>query len=365
MRSKSYDYNEAKRRNIPTEEDAPYLSEDEKDNLFCPEPAGTDGPKLSWRRGAGAANSIATDALPLFIHEKISPSAFVAQVTKSNGDEGQTSLFEDFNGLPADAKYEWYRHRANWQNRIIRGNSIDVMASLAVKEGMEAEVQTIYFDPPYGITFSSNYQTSSRERKKSGPPIEPNSIRVFRDAYVDGVHSYLDTILKIAVHGRSLLKMSGSLFLQISTEHVHRIAVVLDEVFGSENRVATIAFAKTGSKGSKHLDEVGDWLLWYAKDKERLKFHQLYEVLSRKEKIDHFGYNPMVELEDGSCRELTGEEKSDPEKFLPCGDARIWSRAPFVARRIKNWEIKSLQFKWKYLSLSAWSSMERKRRRSE
>ncbi len=334
MKTKAYQHAEARRTNIPTSEDHVYMGGEERaGEPFSPSPAGSDGPVLlSWKRGIDT-NSIRTEALPLYIHEKISPAVFVQQLSKLRGggeDERQGDLFADFNGLPEGARYDWYHHEGNWSNRVIRGNSVDVMASLAVKEKLAGKVQMVFFDPPYGIRFDSNYQPSTRKRGGAAP-VEAAPRKAFRDTYVNGLHSYLDTIIGTAVHARELLTESGSFFLQIGSANVHRIAVVLDEVFGAENRVATIAFAKTGQTPTKHLSEVADWLLWYARDKKLVKYHQLYETLTRKEKIAHMNFDAMVELPDRSCRNLTKDERKDPNKYLPKG-ARLFRRMPLSSQ---------------------------------
>ena len=213
---------------------------------------------------------------------------------------------------------------------MIRGNSVDVMASLAVKEKLAGQVQLVFFDPPYGISFDSNYQPSTRKRD-GGAPVEAAPRKAFRDTYINGLHSYLDTIFSVAVHARALLAESGSFFLQMGTENVHRLSVILDEVFGAENRVATIAFAKSGATSAKHLPQVAAWLLWYAKDRERVKYRQLYETLTRKEKLAHMSSYAMVDLQDGSCRDLTAAERENPDKNLPAG-ARLFRRMPLTSQ---------------------------------
>ena len=311
MRSKTnaYEHKAAKRTNIPTDRDQVFMTDEDRERVeFSPAPTGTSGPVLSWRRSPGVRD-ISTDALPLYIHEKVTPSAFIEQLTQTASDSKQMDWFAEFNGLPVDAKYDWYKYKGHWSNRIIRGNSVDVMASLAAKEGMSSQVQMVFFDPPYGINFASNYQSSTRKRGGSNPPTEAPSRRAFRDTYIDGLHSYMDAVFKVAVHGRALLAESGSFFLQIGTENVHRLSIVLDEVFGPENRVATIAFAKSGATSAKHLSQVADFLLWYAKDKEQVKYHQLYEPLTRRQKIEHMNFDAMVELADGTCRNLTQDER--------------------------------------------------------
>ena len=338
-----YEHSGAKRRNIPTDRDQVYVDESRERIPFSPEPAGTEGPRLSWRRGAGV-HRIETDAMPLYIHEKVSPAAFVEQISKEATAPGQGTFFDDFNGFPPDARYDWYRHEGNWQNRIIRGNSVEVMASLAKKEGMAGQVQLIYFDPPYGIGFNSNYQGSTRKRTENSAPVESASRRAFRDTYVDGLHSYMDTVFRIAVHARELLRDTGSFFLQIGTENVHRLSVVLDEVFGPDNRVATIAFAKSGATSAKNLPQVADWLLWYAKDRDQVTYHQLYEPLTRKQKLEHMTWHAMVELPDGEVRDLTSAEHQDPDGAVPPG-ARLFRRMRLASQGAMDGE-RSAPYEW-------------------
>ncbi len=169
MKTDAYEHTDARRRNIPTSEDHVYMSDKERaGEPFLPSPVGSDGPiLLSWKRGA-SVQSLRTIALPLYIHEKVSPSAFVKQLSEPTEQGPYATLFGDFNGLSPAAKYDWYRHEGNWTNRLIRGNSVDVMASLAIKEKLAGEVQMVFFDPPYGISFDSNYQPSTRKRGGGG-----------------------------------------------------------------------------------------------------------------------------------------------------------------------------------------------------
>ena len=326
MKTEAYEHADARRKNIPTSEDHVYMGDEERaGEPFSPSPAGSQGPVLlSWQRGRNV-RTIRTDALPLYIHEKVSPEAFVKQLSEFKEQGVQADLFNHFNGFAPDARYDWYRYEGNWSNRMIRGNSVDVMASLAVKEKLAGQVQMVFFDPPYGISFDSNYQPSTRKRSGAGAPVEAAPRKAFRDTYINGLHSYLDTVFGVAVHARALLADSGSFFLQMGTENVHRLSVVLDEVFGAENRVATVAFAKAGATSAKYLPQVADWLLWYARDREHVKYRQLYEPLTRKEKLAHMSSYAMVELPDGSCRDLTRAEREDPDKNLPVG-ARLFRR---------------------------------------
>lgn len=202
------------------------------------------------------------------------------------------------------------------------------MASLLAKEGMAGKIQMVYFDPPYGISFKSNFQpsTNSREVKSSAAdiPNEPAVVSCFRDTYERGIHSYLDNILKNATLARELLADEGSLFLQMGPANAHRLCVLLDEVFGYDNRIAVVPFVKSGSSSAAHLPVVCDYLLWYAKDKEKVKFRQIYDPLTREEKLEHMTWHSCLEMPDGSCRSLSPEERSDLS-LLPEG-ARLFQR---------------------------------------
>ena len=318
----AYTHAEAKRVNLPTDQTEPIVREDELAPVpFTPEARAPEGPRLSWRRG-DSLNDLTTSAGPLFVHEKVSPTAFAEQLK----GEPAPSLFAEFNGLPPDAAWSCYTHRGNWSNRIIRGHSEDVMASLAGKEDLAGKVQMIYWDPPYGINFNASYQPSTKKRA-GGAPAEASMATAFRDAYRDGIHSYLDAVYRTATFGRQLLTESGSFFLQISSENLHRCALVLDEVFGPQNRLATIAFAKSGVSSAKIVPEVTDYLLWYARDKDMIRSHKLYEPVTRASKIELMSWHAMVQLKDGTRRELTEKERIDPGTELPEG-ARVYQRVP-------------------------------------
>lgn len=332
-KARGYRHASAKRARAPSEEDRQIMpDEDVRSVPFHPSPKSETGaPKLSWQRGDALEEP--TPAAPLYIQERIHPSDFVQGLLKDQqGGDGQTSLFDEFNNLPPDARYRWYQHQGNWSNRLIRGPSQEVMASLLVKDDLAGKVQCIFFDPPYGISFKSLYQTSTRSRNESKDAGSANAEQrvAFRDTYVNGVHSYLDTIYRIASHARELLTESGSFFMQISQENVHRVALVLDEVFGADNRVATIMFAKSGSTAASTLPEINDYLLWYCRDKIRIKYRQLYEPLNRREIVEHFTTYVMVELDDGTERTLLEDEKEDPERALPKG-AKVFGRMPLLS----------------------------------
>ena len=328
----SYQYASAKRSNLPTEQTEPLMGADDKaPRPFTPTGRERDDePVLAWSREALAQTY---DAHPLYVREKIHPGAFVQSL---KAGKAQTALFDDFNGLPSpDAAYEWYEHAGNWQNRLIHGESARVMASLAERERLSGRVQMIFFDPPYGIGFKSNFQVSTRNREtaegRKGLPCDTRTIRAFRDTYDRGIHSYLDQMLEKLTLCRELLTESGSIFVQIGDENVHRMAVALDEVFGHENRVATIPFATTSASSANTLASVADFLLWYAKDKEQVKYHQLYEPLSRSEIVEYMSSYLMVELADGTTRAPTPDEKAAPDSHLPTGASlyrRVYLTSP-------------------------------------
>ena len=236
-------------------------------------------------------------APPLFIQEKVHPKVLIddlrqrtkeTEAEQGNGGGTQADLFADFNGLPsADAQTEFYQHDANWSNRMILGDSLQVMASLAEREGLRGKVQCIYIDPPYGIKFNSNFQWSTTSRDVKDGNVghitrEPEQVKAFRDTWRDGIHSYLTYLRDRLTVARDLLTESGSVFVQIGDENVHRVRAVMDEVFGEENQISLIPFIKTSSKGEAYLDTIHDYLLWYARDKENVKYRQPYIPRSRE-----------------------------------------------------------------------------------
>ena len=198
-------------------------------------------------------------------------------------------MFADFNGLPSeDAKTEFYQHNANWSNRMILGDSLQVMASLAEREGLRGKVQCIYVDPPYGIKFNSNFQWSTTTHDvKDGNTAhitrEPEQVKAFRDTWRDGIHSYLTYLRDRLTAARDLLAESGSIFVQIGDENVHRMRVLMDEVFGDENFVSLISYPTSIGLGARHLDNVNNYLLWYSRNNERLKSRSLFRLLVRGE----------------------------------------------------------------------------------
>jgi len=241
----------------------------------------------------------------------------------------QFDFFHDFNGLPEgwkeDATASYYHDEGNWSNRMILGDSLLVMASLAEREALRGKVQCIYMDPPYGIKFNSNWQPSTKSRDvrdgdEKSISREPEVIRAFRDTWKNGIHSYLGYLRDRLNVAKNLLHDSGSIFVQIGEENLHVVRSVLDEVFLPANAVATVIFLKTAGATSEYIPGVYDALIWYAKDKDRLKYRQLY----RLKEIGGAGgtaYN-RVELADGASRGLSREERDDASQ-LP-KDSRIF-----------------------------------------
>ena len=295
-------------------------------------------PRLSWA-GKAEHTSFDVPTVSLHVHERIDPRTIVEAVRKRRGADPQPSLFAaPEENPPLRQAIEFYRHRHNWTNRLVAGDSLLVMNSLVEKEGLGGRVQTVYMDPPYGIRYGSNFQPFVNRRevadgKDEDLTGEPEQIRAFRDTWELGVHSYLSYLRDRLLLARALLRESGSCFVQIGDENVHRVGVLMDEIFGAGNRIATISYATTGASSTSTLPEVADYLLWYAKDRKQAKYRQLYEPLTRAEVIESFSWHAMVELPDGGCRKPTPEERFDPDRNLP-KDARIYRRMPLDSQGV-------------------------------
>ena len=295
-------------------------------------------PQLVWA-GKAEHTSFKVPTVSLHVHERIDPRTIVEAVRKRNGAEPQRSLFATpEENPPIRQAIEFYKHRHNWTNRLIAGDSLLVMNSLLEKEGLGGQVQMVYIDPPYGIRYGSNFQpfvnkrevTDGKDEDLTG---EPEQIRAFRDTWELGIHSYLAYLRDRLLLARELLHESGSVFVQIGDENVHRAGIVIDEIFGAENRMATISYATTGASSTSSLPEVADYLLWYVKDRRRAKYRQLYEPLTRAEVIESFSWHVMVELVDGQRRKPTREERFDPDEYLPKG-ALIYARMPLDSQGV-------------------------------
>ena len=329
-------HDEATRKNIPTAEYQSVVDEQTANPLrVAYERRNRDlDPQLVWRgKDVQDWSDLVVHAPPVYIQEKIHPKALIDDLRRQTeaGAAQQAGavadLFADFNGLPEGAeRTDFYQHDAHWSNRMILGDSLQVMASLAEREGLRGQVQCIYFDPPYGIKFNSNFQwsTTSRDVKDGNAEHitrEPEQVKAFRDTWRDGIHSYLTYLRDRLTVARDLLTESGSIFVQIGDENVHRVRAVMDEVFGEENFCSLLVCRKTSSLNSpvarvNVIPGSADFIVWFAKDREQVKFRQpyAYKILSG-EGGDHYR---SAEFEDGTIRPLTRDEILRPE-LLPSG----------------------------------------------
>ncbi|MEI6454547.1 MAG: DNA methyltransferase, partial [Actinomycetes bacterium] len=279
-------HSEATRKNIPTAELESVMRADEKSPVqVAYERRNRElDPQLVWRgKDEQDWSDLIVAAPPLYIQEKVHPKVIIDDLlrrAKSKAEDKAPSmpdLFADFNGLKGkESATEFYAHDQHWSNRMISGDSLSVMASLAEREGLRGKVQCIYIDPPYGIKFNSNFQwsTTSREVKdgsKEHITREPEQVRAFRDTWRDGIHSYLTYLRDRLTVARDLLHESGSVFVQIGDENVHRVRMLLDEVFGEANFAGQISYLTTTGQSGGAIPSISDSLLWFAKDLTSLK----------------------------------------------------------------------------------------------
>jgi adenine-specific DNA-methyltransferase len=291
-------------------------------------------PQLVWRgKDEQDWSDLIVQAPPLYIQEKVHPRVIIddlkresANRAKATKDAPQTDMFADFNGLPdAEAATEFYQHDQHWSNRMISGDSLSVMASLAEREGLRGQVQCIYFDPPYGIKFNSNFQwsTTSRDVKdgdKTHVTREPEQVRAFRDTWKDGIHSYLTYLRDRLTVARDLLSDSGSIFVQISEDNVHTLRSMMDEVFGPQNFVVQIILKKTGTLVGDFIESINDYIIWFAKDKSKTKFRR---ALREKKPDSVVGYS-YIEI-DGELRSANSATERDLEIGRLCGSYPLHS----------------------------------------
>jgi adenine-specific DNA-methyltransferase len=300
-----------KRANIPTNELRSMVAEDERSPraILYPRDPSLD-PQLVWKgKDEQDAADLEVPVVPVYIQEKVHPKAIVENLRKTAAagePEPELTLFDDFNGIEFEELVDFYSHEQNWANRLILGDSLLVMSSLAEKEGLRGKVQTIYLDPPYGIKFGSNWQVSTRRRDVKDGKVQdvtrqPEQVRAFRDTWELGIHSYLAYLRDRFRVAHDLLNETGSIFVQIGDENVHLLRSLLDEVFGSENFVAEIAFKKTSGAGSpsggtQTLAHVHDYVVWYAKSLGSVKYRTLY----RQREIGGVGGEQYTWIEDAS-----------------------------------------------------------------
>ena len=323
-------HKDASRKNIPTAEYQAVMADDERSPIqvaYNRRNRDLD-PQLVWRgKDEQDWSDLVVQAPPLYIQEKVHPKVLIDDLMRQSKEDAesesgfQTDLFADFNGLPSDdARTEFYQHDANWSNRMILGDSLQVMASLAEREGLRGKVQCIYIDPPYGIKFNSNFQWSTtsrdvRDGKADHITREPEQVKAYRDTWRDGIHSYLTYLRDRLTVARDLLTESGSVFVQIGDENVHRVRAVMDEVFGEDNFVAQITFRVKSPLAVSDLARTTDFIVWYSKDRAQMKFRQ---ARSAKELDRHPEFSLAV-LPDGTV----ASRKTMDEKSLK--DARFFT----------------------------------------
>ena len=279
-------------------------------------------PQLVWRgKDEQDLSDLVVNVPPLYIQEKVHPKALIADLVRQSKEnreteERQIDMFADFNGLPEGAdRTEFYQHEGYWQNRMILGDSLQVMASLSEREGLQGKVQCIYIDPPYGIRFNSNFQWSItsrdvRDGNREHITREPEQVKAFRDTWRDGIHSYLTYLRDRLTVARDLLADSGSIFIQIGDENVHTIRAVLDKVFGERNFIANIVCLKTSGQASRYLSGISDYVLMYGKNISNTKYRALY----REKVLGETGTTQYVWFRDseGLDQRISGQ-KSDPD----------------------------------------------------
>ena len=318
-------HDKAKRKNIPTAEYQSVLQKEEQSPVrIAYERRNRDlDPQLVWRgKDEQDWSDLVVHAPPLYIQEKVHPKVLIDDLLRQTREQrkqecgAQPDLFADFNGIPVGVdKTEFYQHDQTWSNRMILGDSLQVMASLAEREGLRGKVQCIYLDPPYGIKFNSNFQwsTTSRDVKDGNPEHitrEPEQVKAFRDTWRDGIHSYLTYLRDRLTIARDLLSDSGSIFVQIGDENVHRVRALIDEVFGEDNFVSLISFRTTTGLGDQFLDSACSFLLWYGRDKEKLKYRDLFKSKGLAEDVG--ARYRRVQLTTYDRRPMTADERGDP-----------------------------------------------------
>jgi adenine-specific DNA-methyltransferase len=340
------------RVNIPTADSVSLVSDSIKApiQLKYPRDPSLD-PQLVWKgKDEQDSEDLAVEAPPIFIQEKVDPRVLIEnlRVKPLAESDPELSLFDDFDGLEGMETVEYYQHDANWSNRIILGDSLQVMSSLAERENLRGQVQMIYIDPPYGIKFGSNWQVRASKREVrdnvDDASREVEQVKAFRDTWELGIHSYLTYLRDRLIVSRDMLTMSGSVFLQIGDENVHLVRLLMDEVFGAENFVAQITVRKTMSSSTEGIGRVCDYLIWYSKEKPSMKTRKLY--IQQTLGGEAMSTYKTLEFSDGTTRPLTQAELSGldplPEKSRVYGSAPLTSARPAGAGDLYEYEYEGL-----------------------
>jgi adenine-specific DNA-methyltransferase len=335
-------HDKAKRKNIPTAEYQSVLQKEEQSPVRTAyERRNRDlDPQLVWRgKDEQDWSDLVTYAPPLYIQEKVHPKVLIDDLLKQTREQrkqeagAQPDLFADFNGIPAGIdKTEFYQHDQNWSNRMILGDSLQVMASLAEREGLRSKVQCIYLDPPYGIKFNSNFQWSTKSTKvndgnREHISREPEQVKAFRDTWRDGIHSYLTYL-------RDRLTVD---------ENVHRVRALMDEVLGENNFVSIISYKTSIGLGSEYIDNTCNYLIWYSKDHTALKCRPLFRLLEAgKEGASRYRTLRLPDLRE---RRVTDEEL-DERVDIPEG-ARLYRDQGLTSRSASATTLFEVQFEGK------------------
>lgn len=344
-------HKDASRKNIPTVEYQSVMQKnDQRPIQVAYERRNRDlDPQLVWRgKDERDWSDLVVHAPPLYIQEKVHPKVLIDDLLRRTSAEEkekapQLDLFSDFNGLPSEsARTEFYQHDANWSNRMILGDSLQVMASLAEREGLRGKVQCIYLDPPYGIKFSSNFQWSTTSRDVKDGKVdhitrEPEQVKAFRDTWRDGVHSYLTYLRDRLTAARDLLAETGSIFIQIGDENVHRLRALVDEVFGPDNTLATITLVKTASTSTNKLAQVCDYVIWVAKSPTHVKMRNLFLDKQVAGKADDYKL----------FRDNAGRVQSKP---VPGNDERVALTATTSQRPLQGGDLREFEFQGRRFS---------------
>jgi adenine-specific DNA-methyltransferase len=303
-----------KRANLPTSDAADFVDpqiDQPTPGRYPRDP--TLDPQLVWKgKDELDGEDLVADAPAIYIQEKIDPRVIIENLRNTAGrpeDEPELTLFDTFDGLGDLDLVDFYRHQANWSNRMILGDSLNVMASLAEREALRGKVQMIYIGPPYGIKFGSNWQVSARKRDVKDGKLEDASreveqIKAFRDTWELGIHSYLTYLRDRLTVARDLLTDSGSVFVQIGDENVHLVRSLMDEVFGSENFAGMFSFRTKIPLRTTLVPAIYDHILWYAKDLSSVKFRRLF----RSRKVGSGSQFTWVQESSGRRRRLTADE---------------------------------------------------------
>ncbi|MGC4815606.1 site-specific DNA-methyltransferase [Micromonospora sp. DT228] len=354
-----------KRANLPTADAHDFVDPEIENPFVFKYPRPLYSPQLAWRgkEEQDLAEYLEGNASPIYIQEKIDPRVLIENLRQTAArpeDEPELTLFDAFDGLPELDLVDFYQHEANWSNRMILGDSLNVMASLAERERLRGKVQMIYLDPPYGIKFGSNWQVSARKRdvkdgKLEDATREVEQIKAFRDTWEYGINSYLTYLRDRLTVARELLSDSGSIFLQIGDENVHLVRSLMDEIFGSGNFVSLITFTSTTSATGRFISGTSSFLLWYAKDADKVKYRPLYapKVLGSAgaTKYDQRDSNGREYTLDNLMSQSQGRAKGegaaswfpvevDGEVFRPTMQSRWKTNEPGMSRLVAAGRVK-------------------------